>query len=108
MGENQKKINENQKKLDELNKKQNEYNKDLISKEISNIENELNKYEQEIKAKEARIEYLEKISKKYSEELTRLKKEEQELNNVANNSATNLIIGCPLKLAPPDNIPLGS
>jgi structural maintenance of chromosome 2 len=30
---------------------------------------------------------LEKISKKYSEELSRLKKEEQELNNVANNSA---------------------
>ena len=30
---------------------------------------------------------MEKISKKYSEELTRLKKEEQELNNVANNSA---------------------
>jgi structural maintenance of chromosome 2 len=87
MGENQKKINENQKKLDELNKKQNEFNKDLINKEISNIENELNKYDQEIKAKEARIEYLEKISKKYSEELTRLKKEEQELNNVANNSA---------------------
>ncbi len=87
MGENQKKINENQKKLDELNKKQNEFNKDLINKEISTIENELNKYEQEIKAKESRIEYLEKISKKYSEELTRLKKEEQELNNVANNSA---------------------
>ena len=87
MGENQKKINENQKRLDELNKKQNEFNKDLINKEISTIENELNKYEQEIKAKESRIEYLEKISKKYSEELTRLKKEEQELNNVANNSA---------------------
>ncbi len=30
---------------------------------------------------------MEKISKKYSEELTRLKKEEQELNNVSNNSA---------------------
>ena len=87
MGENQKKINENQKKLDELNKKQNEFNKDLINKEISTIESELNKCEQEIKTKESRIEYLEKISKKYSEELTRLKKEEQELNNVANNSA---------------------
>ena len=87
MGENQKKINENQKRLDELNKKQNEFNKDLINKEISTIESELNKSEQEIKTKEARIEYLEKISKKYSEELNRLKKEEQELNNVANNSA---------------------
>ena len=87
MGENQKKINENQKRLDELNKKQNEFNKELINKEISNIESELNKSDQEIKTKEARIEYLEKISKKYSEELTRLKKEEQELNNVANNSA---------------------
>ena len=87
MGENQKKINENQKKLDELNKKQNEFNKDLINKEISTIESELNKCEQEIKTKESRIEYLEKISKKYSEELTRLKKEEQELNNVSNNSS---------------------
>ena len=87
MGENQKKINENQKKLDELNKKQNEFNKDLINREISTIESELNKCEQEITTKEARIEYLEKISKKYSEELARLKKEEQELNNVSNNSA---------------------
>ena len=87
MGENQNKINENQKRLDELNKKQNEFNKDLINKEISSIESELNKNEQEIKTKEARIEHLEKISKKYSEELTRLKKEEQELNNASNNSA---------------------
>ena len=87
MGENQKKINDNQKRLDELNKKQNEFNKDLINKEISSIESELNKCVQEIKTKEARIEYLEKISKKYTEELNRLKKEEQELNNVANNSA---------------------
>ena len=87
MGENQKKINENQKKLDELTKKQNEFNKDLINKEISTIDSEINKCEQEIKTKEARIEYLEKISKKYSEELTRLKKEEQELNNVSNNAA---------------------
>ena len=79
MGENQNKINENQ--------KQNEFNKDLINKEISSIESELNKNEQEIKTKEARIEHLEKISKKYSEELTRLKKEEQELNNASNNSA---------------------
>jgi structural maintenance of chromosome 2 len=87
MGENQKKINENQKRLDELNKKQNEFNKDLINKEITIIESELNKSDQEIRTKETRIEYLEKISKKYSEELTRLKKEEQELNNVSNNSA---------------------
>ena len=87
MGENQKKVNDNQKKLDDLIKKQNEFNKDVINKGISTIESELNKCDQEIKTKEARIEYLEKISKKYSEELSRLKKEEQELNNVANNSA---------------------
>ena len=87
MGENQKKMNDNQKRLDENLKKQNEFNKNIINKEISSIENELNKSEQEIKTKEARIEYLEKISKKYSEELTKLKKEEQELNNVANNSS---------------------
>ena len=47
----------------------------------------LNKSEQEIKAKEGRIEYLENISKKYLAELERLKREEQELNTVANNSA---------------------
>ena len=87
MGENQKKVNDNQKRLDDLIKKQNEFNKDVINKGISTIESELNKCDQEIKIKEARIEYLEKISKKYSEELSRLKKEEQELNNVANNSA---------------------
>ena len=87
MGDNQKKINDNQKRLDELLKKQNEFNKEIINKEISNIENELNKSEQEIKAKEGRIEYLENISKKYMQELERLKREEQELNTVANNSA---------------------
>ena len=87
MGENQKKINDNQKRLDELIKKQNEFNKEIINKEISNIENELNKSEQEIKTKEGRIEYLENISKKYLQELERLKREEQELNTVANNSA---------------------
>ena len=87
MGDNQKKINDNQKRLDELLKKQNEFNKEIINKEISNIENDLNKSEQEIKAKEGRIEYLENISKKYLAELERLKREEQELNTVANNSA---------------------
>ena len=87
MGDNQKKINDNQKRLDELLKKQNEFNKEIINKEISNIENDLNKSEQEIKAKEGRIEYLENISKKYQQELERLKREEQELNTVANNSA---------------------
>ena len=87
MGDNQKKINDNQKRLDELLKKQNEFNKEIINKEISNIENDLNKSEQEIKAKESRIEYLENISKKYLAELERLKREEQELNTVANNSA---------------------
>ena len=87
MGDNQKKINDNQKRLDELLKKQNEFNKEIINKEISNIENDLNKSEQEIKAKEGRIEYLENISKKYLQELERLKREEQELNTVANNSA---------------------
>ena len=87
MGDNQKKINDNQKRLDELLKKQNEFNKEIINKEISNIENDLNKSEQEIKAKEGRIEYLENVSKKYLQELERLKREEQELNTVANNSA---------------------
>ena len=87
MGENQKKINDNQKKLDELTKKQNEFNKDLINKEITTIENDLNKCDQEIKTKEARIEYLEKLSKKYTEELNRLKREEQELKNVENNES---------------------
>ena len=77
MGDNQKKINDKQNRLDELLKKQNEFNKEIINKEISNIENDLNKSEQEIKAKEGRIEYLENISKKYLQELERLKREEQ-------------------------------
>lgn len=85
MGENQKKINEQQKLLDELERGANEYNKDAINKEINIIENDLNKCEQEINTKEARIEFLEKTSKKYTEELARLRKEAQELNNLNNN-----------------------